>query len=185
MKQVILCICVLVLATSTASAREVNGNGAYVGGAAGFAYLDDDDAFSGLNFDNSDVSLEIFGGYKIFRYFAVEARLTHLGSYRLESTEIDTKAYSLHAVGIVPFGESGWELFGQLGLGRINLDAGGIDDEDETAGSAGIGMRFTPDRNKNLSIAFRIDAYAWEDDSFDQNLDVSIITTKFALQYNF
>ena len=183
MKQVILCICMLLLGTSAASARDVNENGAYVGGALGVTEFDDDGAFSGLDLDDSDTSFEIYGGYKFFKYFAVEARLMDLGSYRVEVVEFDTWAASVHAVGIIPFGESGWELFGQLGIGQINLDASGIDDEDETMGSAGIGVRFTPIRN--LSIALRIDAYVWEDDSLGQTFDPAIATTQFAIQYNF
>jgi hypothetical protein len=183
MKYITIYVIVLLLAVSAASAGEVNERGAYIGGAVGATTFDDDGAFSGLNFDDSDTSLGIYGGYKFFKYFAVEARLMDLGSYRLESFEFDTWAFSVNAVGIIPFGQSGWELFGQLGLGQINLDAGGIDDEDETVGSAGIGVRFTPIRN--LSMALQIDAYAWEDDSLGQTFDVSIATTQFSMQYNF
>ncbi len=139
MKKAILCVCMLLLAISAASARDVNENGAYIGGAIGVTEFDDDGAFSGLDLDDSDTSLEIYGGYKFFKYFAVEARLMDLGSYRVEFVEFDTWAASVHAVGIIPFGESGWELFGQLGIGQINLDASGIDDEDESMGSADTG----------------------------------------------
>ena len=39
----------------------------------------------------------------------------------------------IHAVGIVPFGQSGWEFFGQLGLGTVNRDFPGIGNIDDDA----------------------------------------------------
>lgn len=183
MKHKFLTLCILTLLASAVSAGEVVEKGAYIGAAIGTTEFDDDGAFNGLDFDDSDSSFEIFGGYRFMKYFAVEARLMSLGEYRVEFLDIEAAAVSLHAVGIFPFGQSGWELFGQLGLGRINLDVDVVGDEDETVGSAGLGLRFTPIRN--MSIAFRLDAFAWEDDNLDQDFDASIGTAKFAVQYNF
>ena len=71
-----------------------------------------------------------------------------------------------------------------MGIGSINLDASGFADEDETIGSAGLGVRFTP--IKHLSIALQVDAYAWEEDGIlGQTFDLSIATTQVAVQYNF
>lgn len=183
MMQRVLLASVLLLVSGAASAGAVNERGAYIGGALGITEFDDDGGFTGLAFDDSDTSFQLYGGYKFFKYFAVEGRLISTGSYTLETTEIDTFAYTVNAVGIIPFGTSGWELFGQLGIGSINLDVSGIADEDETIGSAGLGVRFTP--TQSVSIALQIDAYAWEDDSLGPTFDLSIVTTQVAVQYNF
>ena len=183
MMQKILSVGVLLLVSGVAAAGVVNERGGYIGGALGVTEFDDDGGFTGLAFDDSDTSYQLYGGYKFFKYFAVEGRLISTGSYTLETIEIDTWAYTVNAVGIIPFGTSGWELFGQLGVGSINLDASGIADEDEFIGSAGLGVRFTP--TQSVSIAFQIDAYAWEDDSLGSTLDISIVTTQVAVQYNF
>jgi hypothetical protein len=66
-------------------------------------------------------------------YFALEGRYVDLGTFTVNTLDIDVTATSIHAVGIVPFGESGWELFGQLGLGVVNFDLSGPSDEDEEA----------------------------------------------------
>jgi len=162
---------VALLIGSVASAGVVNERGGYVGGALGITEFDDDGAFSGLNFDDKDTSFTIYGGYRFLKYFSLEGRLMNLGSYTVSgigSVDIDTTAATINAVGIIPFGQSGWELHGQLGLGIINLDVEGLDGEDESIGSAGIGIRFTPIRN--MSITFQIDAYVWEDDNPGQRM---------------
>jgi len=111
-------------------AAEPPARGFYVGGSAGITELDDDGLASsvGIDLDDSDTSFGIYGGYKILKYLAVEGRLVNLGSYTLSdsfspaSEDIDLSVLSAHVVGIVPFGASGWEIFGQLGLGRLNID---------------------------------------------------------------
>ncbi len=183
MMQRVLLASVLLLVSGAVSAGAVNERGAYIGGALGVTEFDDDGGFTGLAFDDSDTSFQLYGGYKFLKYLAVEGRLISTGSYTLGPIEIDTFAYTVNAVGIIPFGASGWELFGQLGIGSINLDVSGIADEDETIGSAGLGVRFTP--TQSVSIALQIDAYAWEDDSLGPTFDLSIATTQVAVQYNF
>lgn len=163
-------------------------NGFYIGGAVGVTELDDDGAFAfnGLSFDDTDASFVLFGGYKFLRYFALEGRVSDLGSYSVgngvESESIGIDVISAQAVGIIPFGESGWELFGQLGLGRADIDCTGC--TDETVGSAGVGVRFFP--TEHLSVGFQIDAFAYEDDSLaSQTFDIGVGTSQLSLQYLF
>ena len=156
MNRLVLGVCTLLFASASALAAEQEARGLYAGGWAGTASLEDDGLFDGANFDDSGTSYGIYGGYKFFRYLAVEARLSNLGSYSVGfqgfSEDIDVTGLSAHVVGIIPFGASGWELFGQLGLGSVNIDAGGAD-EDNSVGSAGIGLRFYP--NPPLGSACR------------------------------
>ncbi len=167
-----------------AAAEESKASGGYLGGAFGFTTFDDDGAFLGLGVDDSDSSLMINGGYKILKHLAVEARYVDLGSYSVAGTglSLDASAFSIHAIGIIPFGDSGWELFGQLGLGTLTVDIAGSD-FDEDVGAAGIGVRFSP--TENFSLAIQTDVYAWEDTSTGFVFDMSVGGTQFAAQFIF
>jgi hypothetical protein len=178
----LLCISINLLAAEPPS------RGFYLGGTAGITELDDDNFASnqGLSLDDSDSSFGIYGGYKILKYLAVEGRLIDLGSYTVSngfaSEDVDLGVFSAHVVGIVPFGTSGWEIFGQLGLGRINIDFAG-DDDDETVGSAGIGVRWYP--IPHLGLSLQIDAWAWEEDEGFSTYDFAVGSTQFAIHYLF
>ena len=175
---------IIILATvfsSPALAASPKEKGFFLGGAFGAAELDDDGAFSWLDFDDSDSSLALFAGYKFIPYFAIEGRVSDLGTYTISDgfskESLEATSLSVHAVGLVPFGQSGWELYGQLGIGSIEFDCIGC--SDETAGSAGLGIRYSFGRQ--LAVGAQIDAYAWEEDDFD----FSIATTQLIIQYLF
>jgi hypothetical protein len=188
-----LIVSILLLASGVVAAQGVKEKGGYIGGAFGVTEFDDDGLFdgSGVVVDDKDSSIQLYGGYKFLKYFAVEGRLIDLGSYTFSdqfnpsaNITVDTTAVTVNAVGILPLGSTLWELFGQLGFGQINFEATGFSDFDEFLGSAGIGVRVTP--TEHFSIALQVDAYAWEDDSFaGQTFDMSIATTQVAFQYNF
>ena len=162
-------------------------NGFYLGGALGATELEDDGFYTdfGYRIDDEDSSVQFNAGYKFLPSFAVEARVIDLGEYRItdccSSAELSLDAVSIHAVGIAPFGESGWELFGQLGIGRIDFDCTSC--SDETAGSVGIGIRFSP--TENIGISFQVDAYAYEETDFTGDYDVGIVTSQAGFQYLF
>lgn len=193
MKESLVMGCILCLGAAGAFGGEVFSRGAYVGGVVGQSEFDDDGAFSDLGYyydvelDDTATSFGAYGGYRFFRYFSVEGRLVNFGSFALkddyESVDIDALALTANAVGIIPFGESGWEIFGQLGAGGIHFEVDGgwvEEDSDEVVATAGVGIRFTPIRN--LSIALQFDAYAWESDS---RYDPFISTAQLGVQYNF
>ncbi len=174
----------LLFAGASAVAAEPEPRGFYVGGMVGTTTLDDDGLFAGLNFDDSDTGFGFFGGYKILKYLAVEARLSSLGSYSVESENLDLTGISAHVIGIIPFGNSGWELFGQLGIGSVNIESDCCGDDDSSVGSAGIGVRFyaTP----NMGISLQMDAYAYEeDDFFGSTYDVGVVATQIGFHYLF
>ena len=167
-----------------AAAEESKASGGYLGGAFGFTTFDDGGGFVGLGVDDSDKSLMIYGGYKILKHLAVEGRYIDLGSYSVAGAgvSLDGSAFSIHAIGIIPFGDSGWELFGQLGLGTLTVDIAGSDfDEDVFAG--GVGVRFSP--TENFSLAIQTDVYVWEEDSTGFVYDMSVGSTQFAAQFIF
>lgn len=177
----------LLFSCATAVAAEPPSRGFYLGGSAGVTTFDDGGIFAGLQFDDSDTSYGIFAGYKILKYLAVEARLSNQGSYSVGGggfqENFDATAYSAHVVGIIPFGTSGWELFGQLGFGNVDLDSNCCGGDSTSAGSAGIGVRFYP--TPHLGLAIQTDAYAWEEEGFYGVYDVSIAGTQFSIHYLF
>lgn len=176
---------VLLSLSAAAYAAEPPARGAYLGAGYGSSTYDDDGAFRGLFFDDTDNSLQLFGGYKFLKHLAVEGRYQSFGSFTLrdlQTVDIDVSTLSVHAVGIVPFGTSGWELFGHLGLGVVSQDVGSFDD-DVAAIGGGLGVRWYAARN--FALAAQTDVFVWEDDSLGPTLDVSAGATQIAFQFIF
>jgi hypothetical protein len=187
MKKAILGFALLSLC-GFAAAEESKARGGYIGGAFGITVFDDGGAFAGLGLDDEDTSMQINAGYKILKHLAVEVRYVDLGSYPIQGlgVNLEADAISVHAVGIIPFGNSGWELFGQLGLGTLSGKAsgpGGFADFDEDVFGGGIGVRFSP--TENFSLAIQTDVYVWEDDSAGFVYDMSVGGPQFSAQFIF
>ena len=178
----------------SATAAEPLSRGFYVGGMGGVTEFDDDGLFDRQNFDDNSTSYSLFGGYKILKYLAVEVRLSDLGSYdvsnQFSSGDFDLKAVSTHVIGIIPFGASGWEIFGQLGIGYVNFDTDCCGDDDQAVGSAGVGVRFYP--QPHWSISLQTDVYAYEEDDYyyddyyyNNDYTLSVGVTQIGVQYLF
>jgi hypothetical protein len=183
MKRSITALLALLLASASAGAAKQEARGFYIGGIAGTSALEDDGIFDGFDFDDSGTSYGIAGGYKFFRYLAVEGRLLSLGSFSADGEEFDAAGLSAHVVGIIPFGQSGWELFGQLGIGAVGLDSDCCGSDSGAAGSAGIGLRFYP--TPHLGISVQADAYAWQEEDFYDTYDVGVRTVQLGVHYLF
>jgi hypothetical protein len=175
-------VSILSIAAVAANAAEPQQRGAYIGGGFGSSLFDDDGPFFALDFDDTDRSFQGHAGYRFFRYFAVEGRYTDYGTFNLQSVDLEAKAVSVHGVGIIPFGNSGWELFGQFGVGSLKVDFPGAE-ETETTFAGGIGVRWFATRT--LSIAVQTDVHVWEDDSLGTSYIPGIGATQFAVQLNF
>jgi hypothetical protein len=170
----------LLLATcAMASAAEPKARGFYLAAAAGQSIYDEDGAFGSFG-DDEDKVFHAAAGYKILRYLAVEARYVDLGSFSIGFDDIDITATSIHVVGIIPFGKSGWELFGQLGVGNINVDILGLTDIDESAAAGGIGVRFSP--TPRFGIGVQTDVYVWEEAA---TYNMSVGGTQLSFQFIF
>lgn len=181
---------VLLLGSGLAIADEVDKRGAYVGGALGTTEFDDDGLLYGLTYDKQDSGAELWGGYRFFRWFAVEGKYAYLGQYTISNgiESANAKAYALtvNAVFILPFGQSNWDMYGQLGYGslgyHVNASFGNYDSS-QGAATAGLGFRWTPTPQMTLSLG--VDAYAWQEDGYYQSYNPSISITKLGVQYNF
>ena len=173
---------VILFAGASANAAEPLAKGLYAGGSFGASVFDDDGAFFGLDFDDTDTAFQGHLGYKFLKFFAIEGRVTNYGTFDLESLGLDATAVSLHGVGIVPFGTSGWELFGQLGVGSVKIDVDGTD-ETETSFAGGIGVRYYA--TQNLSIGVQTDVHVWEEESLGFSLTPGVGATQFTVQFIF
>jgi len=183
MIRTVLLACILLGASTFAIAEPAKSRGAYIGGGIGISTFDDGGAFAGLNVDDEDTSFQVQAGYKFLPYFAVEARYVDFGTFSIDFLDIDMTAASVHAVGIVPFGDSGWEMFGQLGLGVVDFDLTGFGSENEDVFAGGIGVRFSP--SANFSLALQTDVYIWEDASLGPVFDMAVGGTQLTIQYIF
>jgi hypothetical protein len=149
---------------------------------------------------------QIYAGYRIMKYFAVEGRYTDFGEYRVDlsgqllgapisgESKASYVALSGHALGLFPFGGSGVDIYGQLGLGmvaysnklRTNIARIELDDS-SYLWSAGAGVRYTPTGFQYLTVLLGYDWYGFEVGTtpFGDDQDQSIGMGKLGIQYNF
>ena len=121
--------------------------------------------------DDEDVGFQVFGGYQFTPYFGLEAAYTNFGEVDVIGGvgELDAEAFSLVAVGTVPFtdrfsgyakaGFSRWDAdLGAPGIGRVS--------EDGTDPTYGLGLqyRFTD------TVALRGEYSRFEMDDVDVDL---------------
>lgn len=164
---------------SSAVAEPSKEKGFYLVGAGGQSVYDEGGSF--LNFgDDEDSSLQFAAGYKFLKHFAVEARYADFGTFEVVFQDIEVKARSIHAVGIVPFGQSGWEFFGHIGLGTVERRQPGFGNFDDSAMAGGIGFRWYP--VPNVAIGIQTDVYAWDDNN---DWESSVGANQFSFQVLF
>jgi len=205
----------LLLASGLASAAVQPEEGWYVGVAGGATQIDKDKIVggSGIELDDKDSSVQLYGGYKFANWVAIEGRYTTLGEYSLKEgdneTKLDTSALTANMKLIWPWGKSGFDVYGQLGVGvglwesELPADAttgrpASKVDGNEPLVTLGAGIRWTFIERLTLSLA--IDGYQFEatgstsyPDPGDNTRNVTervnfknrIVTTTLGLQYNF
>jgi hypothetical protein len=181
-----LCLIGAGLMATSASAAPPPASGFFIGAMAGESELNlglraslNDGGLRFYFLDDRDRSFVVFSGYKFTENLAVELRYGELGSFRLDGPfvsepDFDVTVFSGHLVGLVPFGQSGWEFSGQVGVGQLDIDCRGC--SNETAWSWGFGLRFYP--LPRFGIGLQWDSYDW-----DTSEDVH--STQLALQYLF
>jgi OOP family OmpA-OmpF porin len=166
-------------------AVEPLSEGFYVGASLGVSDVDDDHFFddNGYNLDDNDVAAGVFGGYKFNPYFALEGRYTSFGTFEAKdenklskgySDDLDADALSVHAVGIVPLGSSGWSIFGQAGYARVGVDS----NSSENALSYGVGVSYNT--TENWSFALQGDLYGWDEGDYDYEITTIQLAARYA-----
>jgi OOP family OmpA-OmpF porin len=163
----------------TAVAEPSKETGFYLVAAGGRSIYDEGGSIGSFG-DDSDSSSHFAAGYKFLKYFAVEARFADFGKFEVNFDDFDVEAQSVHAVGIVPFGPSGWEFFGQVGLGTVKRRFRGIGGVDDSAMAGGIGFRWYP--MPQLAIAVQTDVYVWDDNN---DWESSVGANQFSVQFIF
>lgn len=179
-------VSLLLTLSGLANAAEPKSSGVYFGAGYGMSTLDDDGLAlaSSLSFDDGDKVAMLFGGYKFIKYFSLEARYADLGTFSLEGFDLDVSAFSAHAVGIIPLGGSGFELFGNLGYGNLDFAAGELElDESQSVVIGGLGLRWN--FTENFSLAGQVDAYVWAEEDLSETYDLSVNATSLAIQFTF
>jgi len=199
MSKVLVSALVLALVSAGASASEIKEKGAFAGIAFHTTKIHsdvlDDDKQNGFTVDTKDKGIQLWGGYKFFKWFALEGRYAYLGKYESQGTgvvagitdELEQSALTGNAVFMLPFGNSGFEIYGQAGLGIIHWESssntGNKADGREPAITGGGGVRWTPASQVTLSLGVDGYRYAVEEQNTRDNL--TIVTPKLGVQINF
>lgn len=200
--------------TGAVAANAMMAGSPYIGVAFGLTAYDDDGLFSGHevlpgyvadDLDDSGELWQIYGGYRFFKYLSVEGRYGNFGEYSAElspaaPTEdadapgrgIDTELSSLtvHGIGILPFGASGFDIYAQIGWGMMFFQSSlDVIEGDAAALSYGLGLRYTPRRVQSMTLQLAYDVYSFETDanqvSSGDTYDQNLATGSVGIQYNF
>lgn len=122
---------------------------AYVGAAAGQSTTEIDPGV-GESFSGSDTSYKLHGGYRVIKFFGVEADYRDFGSQSDtvlgEDIALDTKSFDLFAVGVFPIGKS-FEVFGKAGYSmwdaKLSATTSGSFSDDGSDFAYGVGAAYT------------------------------------------
>ncbi len=184
MKKQLLLAIVLLGAFGIVNADAPKAKGLYLGASAGNVELDDDGASAGA-LEDSDTIVSAFIGYKFFQYMSLEARYSNFGTYSDSVDTVDVTGISVNVVGMFPLGASGWEVYGQVGLAQMGVDINvqGVEDLEDNATTAGIGVRWHITRN--IAIGAVVDGYVWTNDVIGSQFDLSVVTQQLTFQINF
>ena len=189
MKQQFLAVVLLAGVSGMASAAAPE-EGWFAGVSYGASKIDEKafrSATDVVSIDDQDSSVQLWGGYRLADWVSVEGRYSTLGEYvaavddgSAEGTEdkSEAEAFSVHMKLILPFGESGFDVYGQLGVGVAKWDSDLVltdfgDDAPPDSGqsqfstsgtepvvSYGVGVRWTVIPRLTLQLA--VDAYQFK-----------------------
>jgi OmpA-OmpF porin, OOP family len=154
----------LLLAACAILALPAAAQGPYLGGSFGRSTFTDWCDVSG-SCEDTDTAWKLFGGYRVNRHFGIEATYVDWGEVTASTGSVDVAAsqysYGLAAVGTLPLGDRGFELFGKLGILLTSQETRRVQpnpstvNRDETELHYGLGARY----GINQSLAVRAE---WE-----------------------
>ena len=190
-KQLVAVVAISLLSASAFA--EASKEGWFAGVSAGAAKVNEN-AFRGptyvvqsdvVSVDDKDASLQVWGGYRLADWVSMEARYSTLGEYVTngdgsagqDQDKTEAEALSVHMKLIWPFGDSGFDVYGQLGLGIAKWDSDFTVIEfeglppingqsrfsasgTEPAVSYGVGVRWTI--IPQLTVQLAVDAYRFD-----------------------
>jgi hypothetical protein len=194
----LICFGVAVLcASSFPVIADESHHGWYAGAGAGVTSYNSSDDLR----DDSDSGITGFGGYRFNQHLAVQGNFASLGEYLGDGSvlnSVEISGISFTAVGILPVGGNGIELFGRLGLGILDYTQNFIlwDDltiENSSTGDAivsALGISYTHPKLASMSFYFTYENYYFEterpysnyDDDYESN---SVGLTGLGARYHF
>jgi opacity protein-like surface antigen len=199
--------------------------GGYAGGAIGFGrhHVDNGPLVSGLSTEKdfelesaNGWALQLYGGYHFRPRWAIEARYTYFGDYSSAFTLVDKgeedeevergegeisadfSVASLHALGVMPIFESGFDIFAQFGVGMVWWDLAVEDtarhkrhsqSSSDWALALGLGFNYTHPSLTAMTARLFFDAYLFDLDLEFESASKRVFSTLFMVglgfQYNF
>lgn len=125
---------------TTGSSGTSSTSGVYVGASAGQSNTE------ASSFDGSGTAFKLQGGYRVMKYFGVEADYRDFGTQEDQSVEFDATALDLFAMGVVPVGHA-FEVFAKAGWSNWDadiIDSGvNVGSDDGTDLAYGLGGSYT------------------------------------------
>ena len=197
MKFVITTAALALVATVYGHAESPTGEGSYAGvSLETTTYLSDAQDKNEQKAREADRGNPIHGGYRLLRYFALEGLISDLGGYKLgngrDLVNTEFAAFTGNAVGILPFGDSGFELYGRMGAGMVSRQSDPSfpvpeDNENSTVSTLGLGLRFSPVHWDAVTLTAGYDTYMFQvaDSYSDSSYDRKVSLAKLGLQYQF
>lgn len=171
MKRVYGALAALLLTGQAFAAEPMTGF--YIGAGVGRATVTLEDADSTVDFEGDDTGLRVMAGYRLFRYFAIEASYADYGTAEDTVLGLDLEgefdAFQLTAVGLIPLGSV--DLLGKLGFGAWEgtlRDASGFEfSEDNVDPVIGLGAQL---RAGHLAVRGEVESQllGFDDDGDDE-----------------
>ncbi|WP_144394127.1 outer membrane beta-barrel protein [Pleionea sediminis] len=181
----------IILATSMTCSVLADDRGWYAGLDIGST------SYSEQGFEDSASSGSALGGWKFNKYFKLQGNLYSLGEYSSNSDIVDSvemNGLAITAIGTLPLGEAGFELYGRAGLSIMNyiqnIAIGDDTFENKSTGDAivtGFGATFTHPGFQRLTFHVGFENYYFETTNFSSsdNNSHSINNVVLGARFNF
>lgn len=136
------------------------GDGLYLGASVGSAQLDDD--FDGLDVDDDTVAYRFVGGWRVNRYFGLEAGYQNFGDFEQSFTvdgvrgkvKLDADGFTLGLTGSYPVAER-VEIFARAGMffwdGNAEVNDVSQASPEDTNPYFGLGVSFAVSKSFHVS----------------------------------
>ncbi len=181
----------IILAASTIGSTFAKDRGLFIGLEVGSASYDEQ------GFKDNASSNSIVGGLKVNEYFKLQGNLYDLGGFNSDSSIIDSVEISglaVSAVGTLPLGDSGFEVYGRAGLSLMtyvqNIEFFDGTIENESTGDAivtGLGATYTHSSFKRWTFHIGFENYYFETTNLSSTEHESHSVNNFVLgaRFNF